>query len=446
MKKFLIFLFGISALFGICSCAKEKTSTPPLPETPTPSNPSENPEPPTPSTPSENPETPKSNREIINSYIEQLMEETTGSIPYWNQEGYKGKWNYIDGVLLNSLLNLYHSTKDEKYKNFVIRYVNYYIDSDGNFLNLKDPKKSGYANTELDTICESRILFDLYDETHDSRYSKAIDRTFRHISEEQPRTPEGNFWHKTTYPNQVWLDGMYMLQPFYIQYANRHPGGTIEVNGKSMTYEEDILNQYRLIRKNMFDETKKLYYHGYAAIKDEESFWADDHTGCSASFWLRAMGWYLVSLVDVLEYYPKGENFNQLQTILNEAVEGILSYESENHLFYQVIDRKDVADNYEESSGSSMVAYTLLKGSRLKLLNKDYSQKGKEIFEAICDRFLKEENGKLNFTGICITAGLGPKSNPKRDGSLEYYLSEEVGANDAKGVGPFLMAYLETLE
>lgn len=402
-------------------------------------------------------------RDDIISYVLVVMEKTGGYVPYWNKENFKGKWNYIDGVMLSSLLTLYEKTTDTTYLNFVIKYVNYYINSTGEFVNLKNFSASGYniQNYALDDICASRILFKLYDYTQDERYLKAINTTFSHILQ-QPRTSEGNFWHKKEYVNQVWLDGLYMVNPFYVQYANENPNGRINVNQTNISYYDDIYNQYINVQDKMFDKEKQLYYHGYDNTK--QIFWANQTTGCSSSFWLRSMGWYIVSLVDVLEYYPQGDKKETLKDILNAAISGVMQYQdAESKMFYQVVDRGNqgmlvpafyypstnqakYVNNYLETSGSSMIAYSLMKGSRLGFLPSAYNNKGREILDGVTDKYLTMTNNTLNLEGICITAGLGPDNKRYRDGSFAYYLSEEVGSNDAKGVGPFIMAYTEYLQ
>lgn len=388
----------------------------------------------------------------LNSYIDSLLDQTTDYIPAWNQEGFKGRWNYIDGVFLNSIVNLYYQTNNVKYKNFFINYINYYIDADGEFINLKNSNDTGFNSNELDSICESRILFDAYEMTKDSRYLKAIATTYAALTAMPTAAGSPNFWHKTSYQNQIWLDGMYMYVPFYARYAKE--------NNLPLLFDK-IKSQYEYIRNHMFDEEKKLYYHGNDTRR--AIFWADDKTGNSKNFWLRSTGWFIVSLVDVLEYYPEGEAKEYLKLLLNEAVEGVMQYQDkESKMFYQLIDRGPMAycvpqvyltalknnkygsgdatvHNYLESSGSSMIAYTLMKAARLGYMDSKNEAAGQEIFEAVYGHSYK--NGSLN--DICITAGLGPDNNVYRDGSISYYLAEPVGSDDAKGVGPFIMAYLE---
>ena len=387
----------------------------------------------------------------IDLYIDSLIQSTPSYVPSWNQEGFKGKWNYIDGVFLKSIIDQYEKTDDDYYIDFVIKYVNYYIDEDGYFKNLKD-NKPGFTAGELDSVCESRILFDLYEYTEDSRYLKAIDKTYNELISMNRCQYHTNFWHKNTYHDQIWLDGFYMYVPFYIRYAN--------MNNKKNIYEE-VYCQYKNVRDYMFDENKKLYYHAMDVTK--YMFWADSKTGLSKSFWLRGIGWFITSLADMLEYYPKDEDYyDYLKDIYKEAIDGILLYkDNDTNMFYQVVDKKGesanvsydkylkylnknytedtVIDNYLESSGSSLIAYSILKGCKLGILDEKYKQIGTDIFNGVLNHSFKDN--KLN--DICIMAGLGPDKKPYRDGSFEYYLAEEVGSNDAKGVGPFIMAYLE---
>ncbi|MBQ3253352.1 MAG: glycoside hydrolase family 88 protein [Acholeplasmatales bacterium] len=396
-------------------------------------------------------------KELMKAYVDSLIENTPSYIPFWNQEDFKGKWNYIDGVFLNALVNLYYAVKDsepeksEEYKNFLIRYVNYYITKEGQFINKRNSDKPGYVQTELDSVCASKVLFDLYEFTKDERYLKAIETTYEGL-QKQPRVEGGpNLCHKTSYPNQIWLDGMYMYGPFLARYS-------IMYNKPELL--DEIKTQYQYIREHVYDNEKKLYYHCYDSTKS--IFWANKETGCSPNFWLRSLGWYIVSLCDILEYYPEGDNKKYLNSLLQEALDGILKYQdSKTNMFYQIIDKPDleilvpfsylealknkayqqdtVIKNYLETSGSSMISYSLLKASSLGYINSNYNEIGKNIFEGILEHSFN--NNKLQ--NICITAGLGPENKPFRDGTAEYYLAEPVGSDDAKGVGPFLMAYIQ---
>lgn len=371
--------------------------------------------------------------QIVDNYINKLLTSMPDK-PLWNieqiRQGKAPHWNYIDGCMMNSLMALYEQTKDEKYLNFVKNFVNYYISEDGSILGYDKEKYS------VDDVAESRILFDLYKYFGDEKYKKAIELSYSQIKT-HPRTSEGSFWHKLIYPNQVWLDGLYMMQVFYMRYETTFNG-----------YKNyaDIKLQYQNVRKHMFNEKKGLHYHGYDCSR--EAFWCDKETGVSKNFWLRAIGWHIVSLVDILGYMDEQiyEDYAYYKSLLKEAIDGVLKYQDkESKMFYQVVDKGNKPGNYLETSGSSMIAYAILKGVRLRVLPDRYQKIGLEIFNGICNKYLTEKEGDLNLGGICLVAGLGPENNKRRDGTFKYYISEPVVENDAKGVGPFVMAYTEVI-
>lgn len=340
-------------------------------------------------------------------------------------------WNYEDGCVLMGCAQLYQATGDESYRNFVLTYLEGFIRGDGSIANYEKDKFN------IDSINPGKILFYAYEWTGEEKYRKAIDILMEQVKN-QPRTKCGNFWHKKIYTNQIWLDGLYMAQPFYMMYETKL--------GKKENYM-DIIGQFKNVRQYLFDENKGLYYHAYDEAK--EQFWADKVTGKSPNFWLRSMGWYLMALVDVMSEMDEAifEQYKVLEDLLREAVTGILRYQDpENKLFYQVIDRADVKENYLETSGSAMVGYAILKGCRMGALLKDkYQAQGEAIVDSLSALMLIEEAGIIKLKGICSVAGLGPADNHRRDGSVEYYLSEPVVCDDHKGMGAYFMAYAQKL-
>ena len=223
----------------------------------------------------------------IERYIDELMEKSTPDCPAWNVEklmqGLKSNWNYIDGCMIKAILEMYAITGDEKYFRFADHFIDCKVRDDGSI--------DGYDVHELniDNINAGKTLFELYDLTGKEKYRRAIDVVYSQIGQ-MPRTKEGNFWHKNIYPNQVWLDGLYMCQPFYMEYETRF-------NGKK-NYD-DIFRQFFNVVKNMRDERSGLYYHAYDSSR--EMFWCDKVTGLSSNFWLRALGWYSMALLDTLD-------------------------------------------------------------------------------------------------------------------------------------------------
>lgn len=369
--------------------------------------------------------------ENISSYVLSLIQKSSPEKTAWNIEkmraGEKANWNYIDGCMLIALSEMSRILKDARYFDFVHSFVDSFVSENGEIRSFNCEKRT------LDDINEGRVLFELFEKTGEKKYRLAAD-TLKKALDEQPRTFEGNFWHKNIYPNQVWLDGVYMAQVFLALYEKHFGNGDYS----------DIINQISCVRKRMFDEKKRLYYHGYDASRT--AFWADPETGRSKSFWLRAMGWYAAALSDLCEILPCGEQRQMITDLLSEMMEGILAYRDEDTcMYWQVVDQAGREGNYVETSGSSMIAYAMLKGARLGVLKKEYAEKGLETFNGIVKNRLSFVNGDIELTGICLVAGLGPENNRRRDGTYEYYISEPVVKNDAKGVAPFVMCYTEVL-
>lgn len=368
----------------------------------------------------------------IDAYIEKLLNCSTPDAPIWNIESIRqGKmphWNYIDGCMITALLEIGKITGDKKYFDFSDKFIDYYISNDGEILGYNIEKYN------LDDLNEGRVLFDLYERTGKEKYRLAIEKQAEQLKT-QPRTCTGNFWHKLIYPNQIWLDGLYMAQVFSTKYRKYF--------GKK-DYS-DVLLQIKNVRKYMFDEKLGLYYHGLDCSKS--IFWADPETGLSKSFWLRSIGWYAVAMIDIIEICDNEEVKSEISLIFRELIESIIRYrDTDTKMYYQVVNMGDRPENYVETSGSAMIAYAQLKGARLRILSPEFAQYGKETFNGICDKYLTAgDDGGLNLSGICLVAGLGPENNTRRDGTFEYYISEPVVENDAKGVAPFILCYTEIL-
>ncbi len=362
----------------------------------------------------------------IDEFVLHLVEASTPERTAWNveklREGKKASWNYIDGCMLTALTEMSRITGDERYFRFAGECIDYFLEEDGSIRTFRPEAHN------LDDINEGRVLFSLYSHTGKEKYRRAADWLMEQLRQ-QPRTSEGNFWHKAIYPNQVWLDGLYMAQPFCALYEKYFSSGDYS----------DIIRQVRNVRKRMYSEEKGLYFHGYDASKT--AFWADRESGCSRSFWLRSLGWFAVALADLLEILPEEQD---LVHIFVDLMVSVSQYADERTgLYWQVPDQGGREGNYLETSGSAMMAYAMLKGARLGYLEKEYAGKGKRTFDGIVEKYLTFKEDRLCLGGICLVAGLGPEDNRRRDGSFAYYISEPVVENDAKGVAPFVLAYTE---
>ena len=339
---------------------------------------------------------------------------------------YRPFWNYEDGCIYKGLLDLADASGSERFFERAYQSVGARTAQDGSLTGF-DPDEFN-----IDNVNAGKALFWLLERTGETRFRLAIDAQHAQL-ERHPRTRSGNYWHKKIYPNQVWLDGLYMAQPLRCAYAR--------LTGR---YEilNDVLAQFENVRAAMRDDATGLYFHGWDESRAER--WSNPRTGCSPCFWGRAMGWYVMALVDCLELFanaPGGPSLNdgrvQLTALLADASDALMRVRSANALWYQVLDQGSRAGNYEESSATLMIAYALMKGARLGVLNNALGEAGEESFNACVARFVSP----TELAGICSVAGLG--NVPYRDGSYEYYLSEPVVANDPKGVGALMMAQAE---
>lgn len=367
--------------------------------------------------------------EKIDSYVLGLIQQSSPEKTAWNieraRQGKPANWNYIDGCMLTALLEMADILQDSRYSDFVESFVDSFVSQDGSIRTYQADKQT------LDDINEGRVLFPLYAMTGKEKYRLAAEKLHQAL-EHQPRTQEGSYWHKAIYPNQVWLDGIYMAQVFSALYEKHFGRGDYT----------DVLNQLRTVRQRMFDESKRLYYHGYDASRTV--FWADKTTGLSQSFWLRAMGWFAIALADLAENIPQGPEQAEVAALLKEMLEGVLPYaDQQTGMYWQVVDQPGRSGNYLETSGSSMLAYAMLKGARLGILPKAYAVQGQKTFSGIVDKYLSFRESGIDLGGICLVAGLGPEDNRRRDGTYQYYISEPVVSNDAKGVAPLVLAYTE---
>ena len=336
------------------------------------------------------------------------------------------KWTYEQGVLLTGMEAVWLNTGDGRYFDYIKRVTDRYIAEDGT---IKTYKAADY---NIDNVQPGRILLLLYKVTGQEKYRKAA-ASLREQLKTHPRTSEGGFWHKKIYPSQMWLDGLYMGEPFYAEYARTF--------GEAEAFD-DIAKQFILMETHSRDAKTGLLYHGWDESKQQQ--WANKETGRSPNFWGRAMGWYAMALVDSLEHFPTDHPRRaELLAILGRLAASVEKVqEPTTGLWYQVLNAGGMKGNYLEASASAMFVYSLAKAVRLGYLPESYLKVAQKGWAGIGRQFVEEAaGGGVNFKGTVSVAGLG--GNPYRDGSYVYYLSEKVVTNDAKGVGAFLMAAAE---
>lgn len=392
-------------------------------------------------------------------------------------------WDYVSGLVASSLLEAWklHPERTDLYE-AVMAYADLATKEDGTGIQ-KYNGMDALGPSNIDDLAAARIYFDLYKEetkkgNNDkaARYKKAATLVRNKLKYEHRRIPQGmegagGFWHKMRYPNQMWLDGLFMGPAVYARW--QAAWGSELGEEDNMASWADIAFQFKNLFAKTYDAEKHLNYHAWSAdVDDVNSFWArkdGPNKGCNQEFWARAMGWYFGALVDVLELMPKDHpDYNDLLKIFQQTAEDLAArQDKKTGLWFNLLahDESAQADgigdlingerynvgtshNYTETSASSMFSFVYMKGVRLGLLDKKFLQVGKTAFEGVLKNKVSDaDNGKVNLNDICASAGLGPVSDPGRSGTLNYYLegsdTKIVKSNEGKGVGAFILAATE---
>ncbi len=352
-------------------------------------------------------------------------------IPQSEKIDVKGvKWSYAAAVEIEGILAAAQAYNDSALLNYALNYADFFVNPDGS---IKAFKKSAH---NIDNVKGGTVILKALDITGDNKYRLAADTIYSQLLE-QPRTKSKNFWHKEIYPWQAWLDGLYMGQPFYAEYVNRY------LNGDSKLWN-DIANQFITVGKKTYDPKTGLYRHAWDEKKKQ--FWADKKTGQSQHAWGRAMGWYFWALTDVLEKMPENHPKRaEMLKLYKSVADGIVKYQDKKSgVWYQVMDEPGKKGNYLEATATAMFVYNMLRAVRLGLLDGSYLAPAKKGYEGMVETFIKENpDGTISLTNCCAVAGLGGGKDQRRNGTFEYYLSEPIRDNDAKGVGPFILGCLE---
>lgn len=357
--------------------------------------------------------------------------EMTRNPEMWTTDFVKElSWNYAQALEGKAFMQLYNVTGEKRYYNYVHNLADTLVNKDGEIV------KYDIDKNNIDYITGGNVLLDIYAVTKKDKYLKAIQQLRKQLSE-QPRVSEGAFWHKNVYPYQVWLDGLYMGSPFYAHYAY-----TFHDN-KAF---DDVVNQFMVCDRHTMDPKTGLNFHGWSEkpLDPKSSAWTNPTTGQSPNFWSRSIGWYVMAIVDVLDYLPEDHPKRpEMIKILNRICNALVPFQDKKTgMWYQVTNFPGRKGNYLESTGTTMFMYAMAKGA-----NKGYlPSKFRIISEKSFQKFTKNDI-KINAVGTatimrgCIVAGLGGGTN--RNGSYNYYINEPFRDNDPKAIGPYILAGLE---
>lgn len=328
-----------------------------------------------------------------------------------------GRWHYHQGVFLCGMEMLWKAERDERYDAYIKRYVDKLVDGHGNF---------DFARDELDAIQAGLLLFRL-DERYGEgavKYRAAADK-LRYLFHTLNRTSEGGFWHKDKYAYNMWLDGLYMGGVFALKYAGAYGDSGLR---------EMVLHQERLMRSHMYDERTGLLYHAWD--ESRRMPWADKATGCSPEFWGRSLGWYGLAVSQFLDELPEGEEGRgEIAAFLTGFAQALVRYQdAESGLWYQVVDKGHLEDNWLETSCTCLFVYTLAKAYKLGLAGEDCLAAAKRGFEGLARVCRFDERGRFILPDICIGTSAG---------DYENYVTRPTSSNDLHGVGAFVMAAVE---
>ena len=336
------------------------------------------------------------------------------------------KWHYENGCFLKGLASLYEKTGNKEYFDFIVRIMDMFINEKGQIATYK------IEDYNLDQINQGKMLLYLYKKTGQERYKSAAYKLMIQLRN-HPRTAEGIFFHKKMYPSQVWLDGLYMASPFWAEFIRDFE--------YTKVYDE-VIRQFTGAYKNTLDVKSGLLKHAWDESKTQ--VWSNPITGQSEHTWSRALGWYMMALVDTLEIIPENEKSRQyLLDILNVLADRIFDYCDEKfNCWYQVVECVGREGNYLEASGSIMIISSLAKAVNRGYIDNAYKEKIKKSYDGFLNHFISEdENGYMDINYICSCAGLG--SDPYRTGGYSYYIGEGISSNDYKCMGAFIDADIE---
>ena len=345
------------------------------------------------------------------------------SLAYYNGRTRLG-WSYDVSLLGAAIYKL--GDIDSRYSAYLKTYIDMLVDENGYI------EAYNMETYNIDMIRPATCLLILSNDTGEEKYKKAIPQ-FVEQMEKHPKTKSGGFWHKKLYPWQMWLDGLYMGSPFLAQYAKEY---------NQPKWFDEVVDEFILAYEKTLDPTTGLLYHAWDESRQQR--WSNPKTGQSPHFWSRAMGWYVMAIVDVLDFLPENHpKRGKLIEILKKTIDALIKVRDEKTgVWYQVLDMAGKEGNYPEGSGTAMYIYAMAKGAKMGYLNKSYLELAHTAFDDMIQTFIiTDQDGMISMINICGSCGLG--GNPYRDGSYEYYVTEKIVKNDTKGVGPFILAAIE---
>lgn len=324
-----------------------------------------------------------------------------------------GGWSYPVGLYLYGQYLTYQRTHDARYLTYIKSYVDRFVSSDGSI---------GQSFNSLDSMQAGRLLTILHHETGQDRYRKAALK-IRNRLNTYPRTSDGGFWHADTSSraHQLWSDGVYMVNPFLVEYGKEFGDAT---------YANDEAAKQLYVYGNHLQVANGLLKHAYD--ESRTASWADPATGLAPEHWCRAVGWYAMAIVNVLDAIPVNHPRRpQLVGIFRRLAAGLEKYQDPaTGRWFQVIDKGARGDNWTETSCSSMFTYALSRGAQQGYLDPHYATVAQRGYQGVLARMSVGSDGRTNLTDISIGTNVG---------DYAYYIARDRATNDFHGLGAFLI-------
>ena len=325
-----------------------------------------------------------------------------------------GAWGYARSLYLFGQYLVYKRTHEPRYLSYIKEWVDSHIDENG---------KLDREINALDYVLPANLLLILCDETGDAKYKRASD-VFRHRFDDYPRTSDGGFWHATvpSRQHQLWLDGIFMGMPFLVRYGQTFNDATYA--------NDEAVKQILVYYSHLKDDKSGLLYHAYDESGAQK--WADSKTHHSAFFWCRAIGWYGMATVDILDVLPKDHpDRAKLVKIIQRLVKDLARYQDpKTGLWYQIVDRTADPDNWLETSSSSMYAYIIDIAVKRGYVSRKYQKVAQHGYNGVMSKISVGEDGLVNIADICEGTNVA---------DLAYYYARKRPLNDPHGLGAFLI-------
>ncbi|MBQ4161253.1 MAG: glycoside hydrolase family 88 protein [Clostridia bacterium] len=348
----------------------------------------------------------------------------------------ENKFFYHQGVFLSGMQNIYALSGEEKYFDYVKAYCDSLIDENGDlYAAYAATDASGFtvnvpasrAIRMLDHKQPTVLLYQLYDRTGDERYLKYLKKVAASMHF-WPTNDYGAYWHTMYHSCQVWMDGAYMAGPLCVLYAKRF-GDT--------ALRERAIHQIFIMNEHTKDEKTGLYFHGWDPTKAAE--WADPETGCSQEIWGRAVGWYAVAILDILENIPQNHPaVAQLKKIELDLLRALKKYRHpESGLWCQILDKPERKDNWIESSCSNLFIYSIAKAIRMGIADRDeFSDMLETAYNSSIALLYNDADGYLVIDHVCEGTCI-------ESGTYGFYIHRKKIKNDLHGAGAFILMCAE---